>query len=164
VTFRRRESVEHMSTLSVSDPQASNRRPDWLTRNWKWLATLGCFALLLLLATFVGTIFLVVEVSFQHNGAYKQGLELAKSNRVVAQKMGQPVKAGWLATGNISVSGSLGKAEISIPIAGPKGKGTLYVVANKSADQWHLETLQVAVDGESQRIDLLQPGDLPVLK
>jgi hypothetical protein len=119
-------------------------------------------ALLLLLSAFVGAILLAVESTIQHSGFYPQALERAQANPQVANKIGQPLKAGWFASGNINISGSSGDADIAIPISGPNGKGTIYVVAKKSAGLWTFRTLQVEVPGESQRIDLLQPEkDIP---
>lgn len=119
---------------------------------------LGIIALLLLLSAFVGAILLAVESTIHHSGFYPQALERAQANPQVANKIGQPLKAGWFVSGNINISGSSGDADIAIP----NGKGTIYVVAKKSAGFWTFRTLQVEVQGESQRIDLLQPEkDIP---
>ena len=125
---------------------------------------LGCLGVIFLLAAFVGGILLLVEISFQKSDVYRTAMERAQANPEVMQKIGKPLKAGWLSSGKINISGSSGDADISIPISGPRGKGTLYAVAKKSAGEWHYQTLQVEVEGESQRIDLLQkePEDMPV--
>ena len=133
--------------------------PTWFARNWKWLLPAGILLSLLLFASFVGGIFLVVESSFQHSDSYVQALARARADPQVVEKIGQPIKAGWMVSGRINVSGASGIAEISIPIRGPKGKGTLSVVAKKSAGRWEFETLQVEVTGEAGRIDLLRAKD-----
>ena len=63
---------------------------------------------------------------------------------------------GWFMAGQINVNGPSGSADISIPLHGPKGKGTLYAVASKSAGRWEYHTLEVAVEGRDERIDLLE--------
>ncbi len=68
--------------------------------------------------------------------------------------LGEPVKDKFWFTGNISVSGSSGNADFAIPVSGPKGSATVYVVAKKSAGTWHYETLVVKVDGREAAIDL----------
>jgi hypothetical protein len=124
---------------------------------------MGCLGLVALLAIFVGAVFSLVEYSFQHSDAYVYAVSRAKANPMVAGKIGQPIKTGWLATGSVNVSGPSGNADIAIPITGPSGKGTIYVVAKKSAGTWQFETLQVEIFGEPQRIDLLpEPQRLPV--
>ena len=53
-------------------------------------------------------------------------------------------------------SGGSGSAELAMPIAWPKGKGTLYLVAEKRAGAWTFSTLVVRLEGESEAIDLLR--------
>jgi hypothetical protein len=52
-----------------------------------------------------------------------------------------------------------GTADISIPLKGSWKDGTLYAVAHKSAGRWSYDTLEVAVEGREQRIDLLVTAD-----
>jgi hypothetical protein len=130
--------------------------PNWVSRNWKWFVPAGLITLFLLLAAFVGSIFLIVETSFQHSECYVQALARARANQQVVEKIGQPFTAGWLATGNINISGPSGKADIAIPIRGPKRRGTIYVVATKRAGEWTFQTLRVEIQGDPQRIELLK--------
>jgi hypothetical protein len=128
---------------------------DWFTRNWKWAVPAACLLLVVLLGTFVGALFEVIEYSFQQSDVYTYSVAQARTNPLVVGKIGQPLDVGWFATGNINISGPSGNADLAIPISGPRGTGTIYVVAKKSAGLWHYETLQVEVAGESPRIDLL---------
>ncbi len=57
--------------------------------------------------------------------------------------------------GNVNVSGGSGYADLSFSLSGPKGKGTLYLVAQKSAGEWTFKRLEVQVEGRRERIDLL---------
>jgi cytochrome oxidase complex assembly protein 1 len=148
-----------MATPSSFGAGGVEVRPNWFTRNWKWAVPFGVLAMLLLAVAFVGGILFLVESSFQHSEFYAQALQRARANQQVAQKIGKPLQAGWLASGKLNASGSSGDADISIPVSGPRGKGTLYVVAKKSAGVWTLVTLQVEVTGEAGRIDLLQPDE-----
>jgi hypothetical protein len=138
-------------------------QPDWFTRNWKWAVPTGCLVLVVLLGTFVGALFEVIEYSFQHSDVYIYSVAQARTNPLVVGRIGQPLDVGWFATGNINISGPSGNADLAIPVHGPTGKGTIYVVAKKSAGLWQYETLQVEVAGEAQRIDLLpQEQKVPV--
>jgi hypothetical protein len=61
-----------------------------------------------------------------------------------------------LEMGNINVNGSSGHADLAIPVSGPEGSGTIYVVASKSAaGQWTILRLVVEVKETNERIDLL---------
>jgi hypothetical protein len=112
---------------------------------------------MLLFAGFIATVFMVVEISFRNSDAYIEALAKARSNPLVAEKFGQPLKPGWFGTGNIQVHGSAGSADFGIPITGPKTTGTIYVVAKKARGKWHFETLEVEAKGEQERINLLPP-------
>ena len=57
--------------------------------------------------------------------------------------------------GNINVNGSSGHADLAIPISGPQGNGTIYVVASKSAGHWDVLRLVVDIKATNERIDLL---------
>ncbi|MDQ6861397.1 MAG: cytochrome c oxidase assembly factor 1 family protein, partial [Verrucomicrobiota bacterium] len=70
--------------------------------------------------------------------------------------LGSPINEGWFMTGSTHVEGPGGEANLGIPISGPKGKGTLYAVATKSAGRWNYTTLEVQVSGREDRINLLQ--------
>jgi hypothetical protein len=54
------------------------------------------------------------------------------------------------------VNGASGEANLSIPISGPKGKGTINVAANKSLGRWNYSGLIVEIAKTHQRIDILQ--------
>ena len=132
-------------------------RKNWFQRHLLLSILGGCFILFLLLACFVAGVLGIVEYSFKNSGAYTQALAQARNNSQVVEKFGQPVQPGWFGSGSINVSGPSGNADISIPISGPKAKGTIYVIAKKSAGKWHFETLEVEVEGEPDRINLLSP-------
>lgn len=142
-----------MQPMTPVQPQ-----PSWWSRNWKWAAPVGCLVLLLpplLLTGFVGGILAIVFGSMKSSDVYQQAFQLARSHPAVVEALGEPVEDGLLMGGQISVNGPSGSADISIPIHGPKGKGTLYAVATKSAGRWEYRTLEVAVEGREGRIDLL---------
>jgi hypothetical protein len=68
--------------------------------------------------------------------------------------MGSPLVEGWFVTGDFGEHGPSGHAHLSIPISGPRGKGTIYVVGSKSTGEWQFSTLLVQPDGTRERIDL----------
>jgi hypothetical protein len=146
--------------IATNLPQvAAVPRPDWLSRNWKWVVPVGLLSILLLMAAFVGSIFLILETSFQHSDCYQQALARARSSPQVLETIGQPLVSGWLTSGSVNISGPSGSADISIPISGPKGRGTIYVVAKKTAGEWSFQRLEVAAEGNANRIDLLKPEE-----
>ncbi|MGD0901362.1 MAG: cytochrome c oxidase assembly factor Coa1 family protein [Terracidiphilus sp.] len=143
------------TSVAAATPPALPRR-NWFERNWKWFVPSGCLTIIVLLLAFVAGVLSIVEVSFKSSGAYTQALALAQANSQVSDKIGRPLKPGWFALGSISINGDSGDADISIPISGPNGKGRIYAVAKKIAGIWRYETLEIEVDGQPDRIDLLQ--------
>jgi photosystem II stability/assembly factor-like uncharacterized protein len=120
----------------------------WLKQNWKWALPawlVFCLSAAAIALHFMGD----SEVS-------KLAFARAQSDLGVAQRLGEPVKRGWFVTGNVEGGGSTGHADLAIALSGPKGKGKLYVVATEHAGQWTFETLQLKLEGEDKRIDLLQ--------
>jgi hypothetical protein len=97
----------------------------------------------------------IIFGSMKQADVYKQALARAQNDPMVAQKLGSPIKPGMWLSGNININGPSGEAKIAIPISGPKGTGTIYVEAAKSAGRWNYSLMQVAVDAEDTRIDLL---------
>ena len=127
------------------------------SKNWAWAVPLGgCGGCLLLVVGFVvlvggGTIGLL-----RSSDAFEDAVELARSNAVVIEALGEPIKAGWLPKGNLSISGSSGEADLSISLTGPQGTGTLYVVGSMRAMKWTFERAEVEIDATGERIDLLE--------
>ena len=85
----------------------------------------------------------------------KETLARAQANSLVTQRLGTPISEGWFVGGSINVSPGSGDADLSVPIAGPKGKGTVYVRAQKSSGTWAYGLMQAVIDGSSAEIDLL---------
>ena len=141
----------------MSSPAQGN----WFGRNWKWAAPTGCLLLVLLVGAFISAIFFFVFSMMKSNDAYQHSLETARANPAVVAALGQPIEDGWLVTGNFEESGGAGQAQFSIPLSGPKGSGTLYVEARKSAGQWDYSTMALEMDTSKQRVDLLETPPQP---
>lgn len=125
-------------------------------RHRAWTIPVGLLGGILLLAGFAACILFIVETSFKHSDAYQEALATARNDPRVVEQLGEPLHEGWFASGQIKVSSSSGYAELSIPLSGTKGAGTLYVVARKSAGRWSFDTLRLQVAGHEEAIDLLE--------
>ena len=112
---------------------------------------------MLLLA--VGFIFVIVSIVFgamKSSDAYKAALAKAKADPRVVNALGSPITDGFFVGGQTNVSGTSGHADMTVPISGPNGKGTIYFVASKFAGQWTFSKLMVEVAKTGQRIDLIE--------
>ncbi len=110
----------------------------------------------MLFVVFVGSIVLIVFSAVKSSDVYKDALARAKTHPAVIEALGSPVTEGLLLSGNTNVNGASGEANLSIPVSGPKGKGTVYVAATKSLGRWNYSGLVLEIARTHQRIDLLQ--------
>ena len=127
----------------------------WWSRNWKRAVPLGCLTVLLLLAGLVAAIMGFIRSA----GPLEEAMALARSNCAVEAALGLPVDAGWLVSGSVNVSGPIGDAAMSYPVEGSRASGRLHAVAYKETGRWEFRALQLEVEPNAERIDVLAPRD-----
>ena len=111
---------------------------------------------MLLFIAFVGSTVLIVFSAVKSTDVYKDALTRAKAHPAVIEALGSPVTDGFFVSGNTNVNGASGETNLSIPVSGPKGKGTIYVAATKSLGRWNYSGLIFEIAETHQRIDLLK--------
>lgn len=134
-------------------------RPEPMIRSWIERHPLskipfGCLILLLLMAGFGAVTVAIINASLRSSDVFKQSMSQAAANLQVREYLGEPIQAGWFISGQLKVNGSAGRADLAIPISGPRGKGRIRIAAYKNG-AWRFTCLQVYVEGQSQAIDLL---------
>jgi hypothetical protein len=137
-------------------PLPSSPKRNWWTRNWKWFVPTGCLTMLALFVLFVFSIVMIVFGAMKSTDVYKDALAKAKANPAVIEALGSPMKDGLFVSGNTNVNGAAGESNLAIPISGPKGKGTIYMKAEKSLGRWNYSELVVEIQKTGDRIDLLK--------
>jgi hypothetical protein len=123
------------------------KQKSWIRRNWMWL-----------LAVWLGLALTGAAIGFialQNSEARQMAIARANASPALAARLGQPLKFGWFSWGEWEVNEAGGHAELAIAVSGPKGKGTLYLEARKTAGFWHLNTLDFGDGLEADTIDLL---------
>ena len=130
-------------------------RPGWFARNWKWAVPLGCLGTVVMFVAFIAAIFMVVMGAMRTSDAYQIAMSEARQHPAVVDALGEPIEVGWFVSGNISVSGASGEADLKVPLNGPRGSGTLYIVADKVAGEWIFERMEVALVESTERVNLL---------
>jgi hypothetical protein len=132
----------------VADPVQTLEKQPLLGKHWKrGLAIAGGFVVVL---------GIFVTVLLADSDASKMAFAAAQADPTVRQRLGEPIKRGFFTSGSIEISGPSGHADIAVPIGGPRGKGTVYAVARKSANVWTLDLLEVAFSDQTERLDLLK--------
>lgn len=138
----------------TSEPAPKN----WFQRNWKWVVPCGCLTLLALVAAATLGVVFGVFWMIKSSEVVQDGLRRAQESPEVILALGEPVEARWWIGGSIKTTGPTGNADVALPLKGPKGKATLYIVAYRQAGEWYYERLEVEVEGAPERIDLLAEG------
>ncbi len=130
-------------------------KPGWFSRNWKWAVPLGCLGTIVMFVGFIAAIFLVVMGAMRTSDAYQIAMSRARQHPAVIDALGEPIEVGWFVSGNINVNGASGEADLRVPLNGPRGSGTLYIVADKVAGEWIFERMEVALADSIERVNLL---------
>ncbi len=124
-------------------------------KSWvKWVV-LGCSGLLVVAIVAAAGCMSLIMGSVKKSGAYQEAMATVRANPAAITALGEPIEAGFFVSGSVSVTGPTGEANLSIPLHGPKGKGTLYVEATKRAGRWEFALLELEVAGQEARIPLL---------
>lgn len=132
--------------------------PSWWDRNWKWFLPTLVIAIMVISVGFIATLVYLVFGFIKKSEPYQAGLALARENPALIEAIGEPLEPGWFSTGNIHYSGTVGYADISIPIKGPKGSATVYVEAVRKLGNWEIKRAAVNIDGNGERL-LLQKSE-----
>lgn len=118
-----------------------------LGRNWKWMLPVGCLGLILGLVALVAGILFVAMSAMKSSDVYQGALKAAQAHPEAVERLGEPIKDGWLVKGNVKVDAGGGSANLEIPVSGPKRSGTLLVRAVSPDGAWMYEKLDLAVEG-----------------
>jgi Cytochrome oxidase complex assembly protein 1 len=142
--------------METPPPIPSQTRGNWWTRNWKWFVPTGCLTLFLAFTAFILSILLIAFGAIKSTDVYKDAIVKAKTSPAVIEALGSPIKEGMFVSGNINANGASGESDLAIPISGPKGKGTIYLKAEKSLGRWNYLELVVEIKNGGARIDLIK--------
>ena len=132
---------------SFQQPPPPAQQKGCLGRNWKWMLPVGCLGLILGAVALFGGIFLIAMSAMKSSEVYQGALKAAQAHPAAVERLGEPIKDGWLVTGNVKVDASGGSATFDIPVSGPKNSGTLHVSAVSPDGSWMYERLDLAVKG-----------------
>jgi hypothetical protein len=118
-------------------------------------------AAIVLMVLLVAGIIAAVLGMIKSSEPYQHAVQVASRDSRVTAVLGSHFSPRWFLSGNIHVSGPSGSADLAIPVAGSQHQGTIYVVAKKSAGHWSYRTLELAVEGGEERINLLPASPQP---
>ena len=128
----------------------------WFRRNWVWaIPGCGCLSIIILIFFGVGATYFGVTNFFKNSSPYEHAVEQAKRNTEVIAELGDSIETVGMMNGSVSIQNDSGSAIFNISLKGSKGKGTLYVVAERFDGEWVYEDLYVIIKETQEKINLL---------
>ncbi len=130
-------------------------QPSWWKRNWKWVVPVGgCLTAIILVVILVSSLFFGVTKMMQGSQPYEYAFELINQDEELIGILGTPIEKDGMVQGNINWINGNKSAKMTIPIAGPKGTGTLYIDATGKGETWNYHEIRVEV--ADQELDFLE--------
>ena len=128
----------------------------WFKRNWVWaIPGCGCVSIILLIVFGLGATFFGITKLFKNSSPSNHAVEQVKKNPRAVAELGDLIETTWMINGHILLNNDNGNTDYSVPLKGSKGKGTLFVVAEKFDGEWIDEELYVIIKETQEKINLL---------
>lgn len=114
----------------------------------------GCMlAVVLVIGAFVVFAFGVLYFISQ-SGPGDMAFEAAKKSEILREALGEPMEKGWFVNGNVSINNNSGKADLTIPVSGPKGSAEMHIIAEMKEGIWHFSEAKATISGRTDPVDL----------
>ncbi len=124
---------------------------------FKWILLLGgggCLLGLLVCGGCFGAVFFGVFGAIKGSEPYTRSLNAVQGSPELQAAIGTPIEPGMMVSGNISVSGDSGEADLSYSVSGPKGSANVNVVGTKTAGVWDYSVMKATL-ADGTMIDFL---------
>jgi len=110
-------------------------------------------------------IVVTVPITMKNSDAYRISMDAVRASPEVQNALGDNISGKFWITGNINIqAGGTGSAQLSIPVKGDKGTGTVISNAVRNGGQWDVRLLVVTVDGADAPIVLTNKDNLSIPK
>ena len=143
--------MQHGGRLDVeAEPQVKAKKeahPKKLTPLWIVIPIVT-----VIMVVFLGGSLMLGLWSLRTSPVYVEAMNSLRQNKDATAMLGEPIVDDWMPIGSINIENRRGDADLQIGVRGPKGHGTLRVVATLDQARWTYSVLRLSVDGEE--IDL----------
>jgi hypothetical protein len=141
-----RSGIHHHQTMSAIEPPGAPKSKTGLI-----FGCVGCGCLTVIVGVAAAVVFglLGLRKLATESDVYKDSLTAIEANPAAMAAVGTPLEPGWMIQANFSFDNGNETVDMTIPVTGPKGAGTIRAVASKSAGspQWEYSTWQLDVEG-----------------
>lgn len=136
------------------------QKKGWFGRNWKWaVPTFGCLTFTVLAIIFAVALYSGVSTLFKGSEPFEVAVSSLNNNKLVVEKLGQPIEADGMFQRNINYENNNASADIRVPVKGPKGEGSVTVIAEKQNNVWTYQLMQVEINDTGEVINLLNENN-----
>jgi len=118
---------------------------------------LGIFLLIVGCCTLV---YFGVKSALKSSQVYVMSIQRAQNSPCAISKLGQPIAAQGLPQGSSSENNGSGSADLTMPVQGPQGTGSLHAIASRENSVWTLNSLTLTVAGTDYDLPAT-PGPCP---
>jgi hypothetical protein len=107
------------------------------TRSVAMVVGMGCLGLMLVCTGGFATCGILAFRGIKHSGPYADALARVRSSTAAEAALGKPIEPGWMVSGSIHAGmGDGATRQLSIPVHGPKGSGTLFADGDRTGKVW----------------------------
>ncbi|WGH74412.1 cytochrome c oxidase assembly factor Coa1 family protein [Tenacibaculum tangerinum] len=122
-----------------------------------WFTPLtGCLGVFISIFLRIKAVFFGAPKIISKATPFEYAIEQAFKNETVIENLGQSIEKYGTPSGNTSITSDGGNVDISIPIRGDKGEGTLIVKGIRVNGEWVYKDLYVVVTRTQEEINLLE--------
>jgi hypothetical protein len=132
----------------------ASQQKSWWGRNWVWVVPLGCLTPIVLVVGCMIAAYFAVSGIIKNTDVYFYSVAAVSKNEAVKTALGEPISPGLQFQGDVKLNNDDGTADITYNISGPKGAGTVHVVATKSDGVWTYQTNKVHINATNEDIDV----------
>jgi hypothetical protein len=123
----------------------------WWDRNSSWFIPVACLVGLMTVSGIIALTSTFLFSTVKSAEVYQLAVSRARNRPEVVQALGTPVQEGLVTTGGIDP----GRASLTVPLYGPRDRGSLLVEARKTNGAWSFSRLTLRIDRTKACIDLL---------
>jgi len=136
------------------DEYQQQPQKSWWGRNWIWVVPLGCLTPVVLVIGCIAVAFFAVAELVKSSDVFLNSVAAVSSSDAVKNALGEPIQPGMQIQGRLNLSNNDGNADITYSISGPKGAGTVHVVADKREEVWTYTMNKVHINATNEDIDV----------
>jgi hypothetical protein len=138
--------------LPVAEPRLPITNPRVPLRHSVMVGLIGILAM----SGFIASLLISIEREFKSSTVYRSSVATARASPEILAMLGSPIDVKWFVSGKISQStDGGGEARLTMRLKGPRGRGRLWVQAQRRAGTWRFSALQFLPDGHNPTVDLL---------